>query len=211
MAHLTDTTASGNGAGNGLNGYLELSPPSYSTRIYWGFPLSEPNGALGTPIPVFEASGWTSPLLWSNLDTTLGRLPPSSSTVRAIKLPMWPFRSSSLDQASNVPYYNDNGLPTQRAMHTGVMGTGFFINVKPGSVTVSATPVGQTDPAEHHHRTGLSRVLNRNQPSAHAHALSWRIARGRLGGHTGPHAAPERLSRRPGPLHRGALARGHGR
>ena len=175
LAHLTDTTNSANGAGNGLNGYLDLSSPRacpengcpgpspgacpengcpavlLPTRVYWGFPLSEPNGALGTPVPFLEASVWTD--LWEHglgvhLDPNMGAIAAVVLDCSGNQAPNVAVSISVPDsQPPNTPYYAPNFVPTQTLTQTGNVALAFFINVTPGQVTVTATPVDRTDPS----------------------------------------------------------------
>jgi hypothetical protein len=142
IVHLLDGSGSVNGVGFGLDGFLKLSsaessPALIPTRIYWGFPLSESNGALGTPVPIFTLQ--TIKSLFPEQDQARG-------LVGAIAVDCFGIAAKdvtitiSTEDAAVTRYYLDGTLPDRNATETDENGSAFFINVPIGQHTVTVTP-----------------------------------------------------------------------
>jgi hypothetical protein len=142
IVHLVDASGSINGVGAGLDGFLKLSSEVSSralvpTRVYWGFPLSESNGALGTPIPIFTQQ--TIEGLFSEQDDTRG-------LVGAIAVDCFGVAAKdvTIALATEDPgvtrYYLRGILPDKDATETDETGSVFFTNVPIGQHAVTVTP-----------------------------------------------------------------------
>lgn len=131
----------------GLNGFLDIqSPDLYPTLIYWGFPLTEVQGAIAVPIPAFSLEDWS--LIWQ------GGLDPTRGVILAVAVDCFGSPapgvaltlSSAPDAGAPNVFYLSGSSPTIAISLTDTTtesnGTGAFVNVPPGPVDVIATPAG---------------------------------------------------------------------
>lgn len=142
---LTDPTGAGNGADFGLIGFLELSGPLLQqTTVYWGFPLSEPHGVIGTPIPVFTSMDWAGFLAVSQVtaDPTRGHIAVVALDCLGYQAPGVTFTASGTDASTTLLYNRGGSVPSPDGA-TDQSGTAFFVNVPADqAVVVSAMPAG---------------------------------------------------------------------
>jgi hypothetical protein len=161
----TDTTgavelvdnSSGAGVGNvdlGLNGFLELSGPAsipdagavdiYPTRIYWGFPLSEPHGLLGEPLPLlatWELNAEVTSATKAAPVAGTGQVAMLAVDCLGTQAPGVAFSISGAGANALKPIYLDGLTPSPSATETYGGGTAFFLNVPPGSYDITAKVV----------------------------------------------------------------------
>lgn len=143
LARLVDDTAVVNGQANGLLGYLELSSPNlYPTIIYWGFPLSEPEGVLATPLPVFSTFEWPFvPESYPGViaDPARGHIAIVTVDCLGNQAAGVTFSANGIDAATQLLYVAGETL--NAVGPTDGKGVAFFVNVPLGSIDIAATPV----------------------------------------------------------------------
>jgi hypothetical protein len=126
--------------GIALDGYLEVSSPNvYPTIIQWGFPLSEPEGILSTPIPVFSSSELSELLSAAgSIDPAQGMIAVAAVDCLGDNSPGVRFSAGGLGPDSVLVYLNQ---PPTLTGPTDERGAAIFSNVPaPGPYDVSATP-----------------------------------------------------------------------
>jgi hypothetical protein len=141
IVRLTENASVLNGGQRGLNGFLEVTAPDlFPTTIYWGFPLSEPHGVFSTPLPVFSLTD-AADLAFSgiNLDASRGHVAVLSVDCLGSQSPGVTFSAQGIDAQTQLFYAAGPALSPKGP--TDGRGAGFFFNVPPGSVDVTATPV----------------------------------------------------------------------
>jgi len=140
---MTDQSGAGNGGDIGLNGFFKLTSPSlYPTTVYWGFPLSEPHGVIGTPIPVFPAGDWQDLLEVADVsaDSMRGHIAVVALDCLGSQAPGVTFTATGTDSETTLLYFVGGTLSTDGG--TDRSGSAFFLNVPVGTTTVSAIPAG---------------------------------------------------------------------
>jgi hypothetical protein len=148
VVRLVDNTPVVNGIG--LNGYLDLSAPDiYPMTIQWGFPLSETEGILSTPAPVFYSGAFLGLFAQHNvtIDPEMGHIGVVAVDCLGNQSPGVRFSVSGLGSEAQllyVPSISGDG-PTDES------GTAFFINVPPGNYDVSAIPDSLGAVSSHQH------------------------------------------------------------
>jgi hypothetical protein len=150
-ATLTDNTTI-NGNNLGLDGYIDVSSQHdvmglslFPTIIYWGFPLSEANGRLGEPIPLFSAAGLAGLTQFNGLSLRADR-----GHVAVVALDCFGYQAAGVtfslvasDGSTMSPFYVA-GTALSSTGGTDGTGSAFFLNVPPNDATVSAMPSGAT-------------------------------------------------------------------
>lgn len=142
LARLVDNTGSLIGKAQGLQGYLDVaSPELYPAILYWGFPLTEREGVLGTPLPVFSNEEWAAIPETEHLtiDPTRGHIGIVALDCLGNQASGVTFSARGIDDATTLLYAP--GLVPNRSGPTDSTGVGFFVNVPVGNVEVSATPI----------------------------------------------------------------------
>lgn len=139
IVELVDRTGSANGLGFGLNGFLKLSSEQvYPTKVYWGFPLSEPHGALGTSIPIFHE--------YALYAVAGGPLDPTRGLIGAVVVDCAGVPASDVEVALSTDdpavqrVYARGTAPDRAATDTDQTGTVFFTDVPVGGHTLTVTP-----------------------------------------------------------------------
>jgi hypothetical protein len=138
VVHLVDATDTENGTGNGLIGFLKVSAERlYPTRVYWGFRLSEEDGALSIPIPVFTSSHVKNSLKGGGGILAAVAVDCAGTQAEGIKF------SLDMVEAPRLGYSRHN-VPDFSATETDESGAAFFLGLTDGPYTVLAT-VASTD------------------------------------------------------------------
>ena len=138
IVHLLDTTGpETNGPGFGLNGFLSVSSDEiYPTNVYWGFPLSKANGALGNSIPIFEKG---VSFVGDGDHGTIAAIVVDCAGVPAKAVEV------ALEPGGPVVqrlYAKDGELTADKnTPHTDLTGSVFFTQVPPGQQTLIVTPL----------------------------------------------------------------------
>jgi hypothetical protein len=145
---LTDTVIE-NGQ-QGLNGSLQLSGADiYPTTVYWGFPLSEPNGRFDTVIPVFTVEDVNA--LFTGLvafEEGKGLVAVAAVDCLGAQAPNVRIRSSADDAGASTLYVSWPAL-SEATGQTDSSGAAFIVNVPVGSIDLWATPVALGSTASH--------------------------------------------------------------
>ena len=140
IVRLVDSTGATNGVGNGLDGFLKLSSAEiYPTKVYWGFPLSKKNGALGTSVPIFEPAALYFLLGDEALDPTrgmIGAIVVDCAGVAASDVEV----DLGTDEPGVQRLYGRNTAAATEATKTDQTGTVFFTHVPVGKQTLTVTP-----------------------------------------------------------------------
>jgi hypothetical protein len=140
VAHFTDATTI-NATGYGLNGSLNFSGADvYPQFILWGFPLSEPNGAIGIPLFVFSPTDVETLMLLAGETKVAG-----TGHLGVVALDCLGTQAPGVrfPPIGGVRPYYVTGASTglsQNAGSTDVPGVAFYFNVPPGPVDLVATP-----------------------------------------------------------------------
>jgi hypothetical protein len=147
-AVLTDTTTAINSPGYGADDFLDVSGSGlYPTDVYLGFPLVESRGRIGEPIPIFSTIEFGGATLGYSIDPGTGALAALAVDCLFIEAPDVTMSLISQDGGTASPIYTQNNMLSPAAKATDAAGLGLFLNVPPGSVTVTATPVGHDGPS----------------------------------------------------------------
>ncbi|MGA7124185.1 MAG: hypothetical protein WBY94_29045, partial [Polyangiaceae bacterium] len=152
-AKLVDATRSS--PSFGLNGFLQISGPDLEpTSLYWGFPLSMPDGVFAEPIFVFSTLEWTA--LWlgtAQPDPSLGAITAVALDCFGEQAPGVRFALSFGDGGGEAQLFYQSGMSVVEGptAATDVSGVAIFLNVPPGPVDVVATPVVLGQPSSRVH------------------------------------------------------------
>jgi hypothetical protein len=128
----------------GPNGYLDVEGDGLQPAlVYWGFPLSEPDGAFSTPIVMFTVDEWN--LLLASLalpaDTTRGAIAALTLDCFGTVAPDVAVALLSPDAGAATPLYQSGASLSGLASGTDTSGEAFFFDVEPGPYDVTATPI----------------------------------------------------------------------
>jgi hypothetical protein len=143
LVRLIDGTGVVNGQANGLLGHLDLSSPSlYPSTVYWGFPLSEPEGVLSTPLPVFSMDEWLviSILAGVHLDSARGHIAMVVVDCLGNQSAGVTFSVTGIDEGTSLVYAAGSTL--RATGPTDAEGAAFLMNVPVNkTIDISAVPV----------------------------------------------------------------------
>jgi hypothetical protein len=121
--------------------YFEYSAPNILTElIYQGFPFSERVATFGG-VAVLDAPGLDALAAQAGvtIDQTRGVLSMTTGDCDGVPAPGVSFTATGIDEKSMLVYYS-NGEFTAQAHETDAHGQGVYLNVPPGTVTVTAFP-----------------------------------------------------------------------
>jgi hypothetical protein len=138
--------------GPGANGYLSITGAAVTQELfYWGFPLSESSytQTVGTLTQMVTAE--LPALLGEPVDlTTHAVLAVTSTDCGNTVAPGMQFKvtASGADAGVDLPvHYFAQGMPSPTADRTDQQGIALVVNVPPGTVQVTATPVALGRPS----------------------------------------------------------------
>jgi hypothetical protein len=128
----------------GPNGYLDVEGAGLQPAlVYWGFPLSEPNGALSSPIVMFTQDEWN--LILASLaipaDTMRGAIAALTLDCFGTVAPDVAVALLAPDAGAVTPLYQSGASLSGLASATDMSGIAFFFDVEPGPHDVTATPI----------------------------------------------------------------------
>jgi hypothetical protein len=141
----------------GLNGYLDVSatdltlPPVVPSLVYWGFPLVEKQAVITTPVPIMSPND--NVIIYAVAGVTQD---PARGTVgiavvdclgiqgRGVSLEA---TGSGVDAATQIRYLQDDSMTLSPNGPTQSTGSALLLNVLPGTVTITATPISLGRPS----------------------------------------------------------------
>jgi hypothetical protein len=142
-----------NGQDLGLNGYLDISsdqvpPEVVPSLVYWGFPLVDKQAILTAPIVVPSPVDLAAIYAVANVAIdaqrgTLGVVALDCPGIQAIGVT---FAATGVDEETQLRYVIDRSTLAPGGPTTST-GSAIFLNVPPGDVTVTATPVSLGRPS----------------------------------------------------------------